>query len=113
MPVLHNNNTLQNLKKKGMYHEKNCVILAIALSASCLLSACSSQAPASAGTDAAELVMDIATTQYFTDEAVNDKDIEKILLVGKEDTSVDKNADGYTGATERNPLDEVVAYVTK
>ena len=34
-----------------------------------------------------------------------------ILLVGYEDTAVDTSADGYTGATERNPLDEVVTFV--
>ena len=35
-----------------------------------------------------------------------------ILLVGMEDTSVDTTADGYTGATERNPLDKLVTYIT-
>ena len=35
-----------------------------------------------------------------------------VLLVGYEDTSVDETVDGYTGATERNPLDTMVTYVT-
>lgn len=35
-----------------------------------------------AGTDASELVADIATTQYFTDESVSKADIEKILTAG-------------------------------
>ncbi len=34
-----------------------------------------------------------------------------VLLIGVEDTSVDTTADTYTGATERNPLDEVVTYI--
>ena len=34
-----------------------------------------------------------------------------ILLIGKEDTSIDPTADGYTGATARNPLDDMVTYV--
>ena len=86
---------------------------------------------------AAELVADIATTQYFTDEAVNDADIELIvqaglnapsamngqpwhfsvitdaavLLIGHEDSSVDESIDGYTGATARNPINDMVSYV--
>ena len=35
-----------------------------------------------------------------------------ILLIGKEDTSVDEGTDGYTGATTRNPMDAVVTYIT-
>ena len=35
-----------------------------------------------------------------------------ILLVGVEDISVDTTADGYTGATERNPLAELVTYIS-
>ena len=35
-----------------------------------------------------------------------------VLLVGVVDTTVDTTADGYTGATERNPFDEVVTYVS-
>ena len=35
-----------------------------------------------------------------------------VLLVGYEDTSMDETVDGYTGATERNPLDTMVTYVT-
>ncbi len=34
-----------------------------------------------------------------------------VLLVGKEDTSVDENIDGYTSATKRNSFDEVVTYI--
>ena len=36
-----------------------------------------------------------------------------VLLVGYEDTSVDETADGYTGATPRNPMDEMVTYVVQ
>lgn len=35
-----------------------------------------------------------------------------VLLVGYEDTTVDETTDGYTGATARNPFDEIVTYVT-
>ena len=35
-----------------------------------------------------------------------------ILLIGREDTTVDETADGYTGATARNPMDEVVTFVS-
>lgn len=35
-----------------------------------------------------------------------------ILLIGHEDTSVDKNVDGYTGATTRNPENDMVTYIT-
>lgn len=35
-----------------------------------------------------------------------------ILLVGKEDTSIDETVDGYTGASARNPLSDVVTYVS-
>ena len=34
-----------------------------------------------------------------------------VLLVGNEDTTVDQNADGYTGATARNPASDMVTYV--
>ena len=34
-----------------------------------------------------------------------------ILLIGREDTSVDTAADGYTGATTRDPLEDVVTYL--
>lgn len=34
-----------------------------------------------------------------------------VLLIGKEDTSIDESVDGYTGATTRNPLDEMVTYI--
>ncbi len=34
-----------------------------------------------------------------------------VLLVGKEDTSIDETMDGYTGATSRNPFDDMVSYV--
>ena len=35
-----------------------------------------------------------------------------ILLIGHEDTSVDKNVDSYTGATTRNPESDMVTYLT-
>ena len=35
-----------------------------------------------------------------------------ILLIGAEDTSIDESTDGYTGATARNPMDELVTYIT-
>lgn len=35
-----------------------------------------------------------------------------VLLIGHEDTSVDETMDGYTGASARNPFDEMVTYVT-
>ena len=34
-----------------------------------------------------------------------------ILLIGREDTSVDKNVDSYTGATTRNPESDMVTYI--
>ena len=34
-----------------------------------------------------------------------------VLLIGHEDTSVDTNADGYTGATGRNPAEDMVTYI--
>ena len=34
-----------------------------------------------------------------------------ILLVGHADTSVDENADGYTGATARNAAEQMVTYI--
>ena len=34
-----------------------------------------------------------------------------ILLIGKADTSVDETVDGYTGATARNPIDELVTFI--
>ena len=40
-----------------------------------------------------------------------DQSAAAILLIGKEDLSVDTTADSYTGATERNPLTEVVTYI--
>ena len=35
-----------------------------------------------------------------------------VLLIGREDTSVDETMDGYTGATARNALEDMVTYVT-
>ena len=34
-----------------------------------------------------------------------------ILLIGHEDTSVDTSVDGYTGATDRNPAEDMVTYI--
>ena len=34
-----------------------------------------------------------------------------ILLIGYEDTTVDTSADGYTGATSRNPAEDMVTYI--
>lgn len=34
-----------------------------------------------------------------------------VLLVGMEDTTVDESVDGYTGASVRNPLDDMVSYI--
>ena len=35
-----------------------------------------------------------------------------ILLVGREDTTVDQSVDGNTGATARNSADDMVSYIT-
>ena len=35
-----------------------------------------------------------------------------ILLIGHADTTIDENADGYTGATARNAAEEMVTYIT-
>lgn len=40
-----------------------------------------------------------------------DQSATAILLIGREDTSVDKSADGYTGATARKPSETLVTYV--
>ncbi|MDO4552567.1 MAG: nitroreductase family protein [Bacillota bacterium] len=40
-----------------------------------------------------------------------DQSVVAVLLVGYEDTSVDESVDGYTGATERNALTDVVTYL--
>ena len=34
-----------------------------------------------------------------------------VLLIGHEDSSVDESIDGYTGATARNPLNDMVSYI--
>ena len=34
-----------------------------------------------------------------------------VLLIGREDTSIDESIDGYTGATARNPMNDIVSYV--
>ena len=92
-----------------------CIPLVAAISALCLMWGCS-QSNSQAGHDvsqespgtvqtenrnAVELVSNITTTQYFTDETVNDDDIETILMAGINAPS----------ATTRNPLDEVVTYI--
>lgn len=41
-----------------------------------------------------------------------DQSAAAILLIGREDTSVDETVDGYTGATERDPMDELVTFVS-
>ena len=70
--------------------------LATAVLASCLIGGCSqadSQAKEEQGQESSEtvqteqasaidLIADIATTQYFTDEAVSEDDIETILIAG-------------------------------
>ena len=40
-----------------------------------------------------------------------DQSAVAVLLIGKEDTSVDESIDGYTGASERDPFEEMVTYV--
>lgn len=35
-----------------------------------------------------------------------------VLLIGYVDTAVDETVDGYTGATERNPMSDVVTFVS-
>ena len=42
----------------------------------------------------------------------DDYSASAILLIGHEDTSVDESVDGYTGATNRNPVNDMVTYVT-
>ena len=75
---------------------KICITLVATMSAACLLCGCagassqtnevslqeSENVMPSEEVDAVGLVMDIATTQYFTDDAVSEDDIEKILLAG-------------------------------
>ena len=92
-----------------------CIPLVAAISAFCLICGCSQTnsktsdnlSQESSGTEqtqrfnAVELVSDIATTQFFTVETVNDDDIETILMAGINAPS----------ATTRNPLDEVVTYI--
>lgn len=34
-----------------------------------------------------------------------------VLLIGHADTSVDESIDGYTGATARNPMDDMVSFI--
>ena len=46
------------------------------------------QTDTAAGSAAAELVADIPTTQYFSDDPVADEDIEKILYAGDGDTDM-------------------------
>jgi len=41
----------------------------------------------------------------------NSADAAAILLIGYEDTSVDESMDGYTGATSRNPAEDMVTYI--
>ncbi|MBP3710461.1 MAG: nitroreductase family protein [Treponema sp.] len=41
----------------------------------------------------------------------SEKSVVAALLIGKEDASIDKHADGYTGATPRNPSSETVSYI--
>ncbi len=50
----------------------------------CLLTGCGQQSSSVENSvdEAVELVKDIPTTQYFTDEAVSEDDIETILLSG-------------------------------
>ena len=40
-----------------------------------------------------------------------DQTAAAILLVGVEDTSVDETMDGYTAATTRNPLEDMITYI--
>ena len=42
-----------------------------------------------------------------------DQSAAAILLIGREDTSVDESTDGYTGATARKPSEELVTYVKR
>ena len=53
-----------------------------AVAAAALLSGCSQTAPQADATDPVSVVCDIATTQYFTQDAVSQTDIETILLAG-------------------------------
>ena len=68
--------------------KKMLIFAAAAMAAACLLCSCGAQGDASSASaqtgtaDAVVLVADIATTQYFTDEAVKESDVETILLAG-------------------------------
>ena len=57
--------------------------LAAVLAATCLVCSCGQTGEtADAQVNAVDLVADIATTQYFTAEAVNEADMETILMAG-------------------------------
>ena len=58
------------------------MVLAVGLAAVCLLCSCAQSASPEEEVNAAERIADIATTQYFTDEAVSDGDIEMIVAAG-------------------------------
>ena len=58
------------------------MLLTAAVAAVCLLCSCAQSAPPAEETDVVGQIADIATTQYFTDEAVKDSDIETIVAAG-------------------------------
>ena len=58
------------------------MLLTAAVTALCLLCGCAQSAPPAEETDVVGQIADIATTQYFTDEAVSDGDIETIVAAG-------------------------------
>ena len=64
---------------------KSSLFVATALVVACMAGCAKSEAPATeqeSAVSAVSQVVDIATTQYFTDEAVNEADIETILSAG-------------------------------
>ena len=57
-------------------------LLAAAVAALCLLCGCAQNGSPAESENAVERIADIATTQYFTDEAVDQSDIETIVAAG-------------------------------
>lgn len=84
-------------------------ILSMALALSRLFGC--AYASADAGTsEAAELVMDIPTTQYFTEEAVPDADVEKILQAGvNAPSAMNTQPWHFTAVTDAAVLEDIAS----
>ena len=90
--------------------ERRIVVLSIALILALMLGCASASADSKRMEEAAALVMDIPTVQYFTSEAVPEADVERILQAGvNAPSAMNTQPWHFTAVTDAAVLEEIAS----